>query len=110
MERWLNLKRENSDVDDEKTSCMKKEKSTKLRKYDSNYLSMGFTCNGSEEEPKPQCVICFEVLSNEALKPSKLKRHLETKHKEHAMKSFDFFKNKEQELRKKSEIDQKNCN
>ncbi|KAL4113130.1 hypothetical protein QTP88_016813 [Uroleucon formosanum] len=61
---------------------------------------MGFTSNGSEEEPKPQCVVCFEVLSNEALKPSKLKRHLETKHKEHAMKSIDFFKNKEQELRK----------
>jgi len=100
MERWLNLKRKNSDVDDEKTPCTSKEKSTKLRKYDSNYLSMGFTSNGSEEEPKPQCVVCFEVLSNEALKPSKLKRHLETKHKEHAMKSIDFFKNKEQELRK----------
>lgn len=41
MERWLNLKRKNSDVDDEKTPCTSKEKSTKLRKYDSNYLSMG---------------------------------------------------------------------
>ncbi|KAL4136257.1 hypothetical protein QTP88_007808 [Uroleucon formosanum] len=100
MERWLNLKRKNSDVDDEKTPCTSKEKSTKLRKYNSNYLSMGFTSNGSEEEPKPQCMVCFEILSNEALKPSKLKRHLETKHKEHAMKSIDFFKNKEQELRK----------
>jgi hypothetical protein len=45
-------------------------------------------------------VICFEVLSNEALKPSKLKRHLETKHKEHITKTIDFFKNKEYELRK----------
>ncbi|VVC34520.1 Hypothetical protein CINCED_3A007729 [Cinara cedri] len=61
---------------------------------------MGLTCNGSEEEPKPQCVICFEVLSNKALKPSKLKRHHETKYKEHVMKSIEFFKNKEQELRK----------
>jgi len=68
MERWLNLKRKNSDVGDEKTPCTSKEKSTKLRKYDSYYLSMGFTSNGSEEEPKPQCVVCFEVLSNEAFK------------------------------------------
>lgn len=65
-----------------------------------NYLSMGFTCSGSEEEQKPQCMICFEVLSNEALKPSKLKSHLETKHKEHVTKTIDFFKNKEYELRK----------
>ncbi|VVC46493.1 Ribonuclease H-like domain, partial [Cinara cedri] len=55
---------------------------------------------GSEEEQKPQCVIRFEVLSNEALQPSKLKRHLETKHKEHVTKTIDFFKNKEYELRK----------
>jgi len=48
---------------------------------------MGFICSGSEEEQKPQCLICFEVLSNEALKPSKLKRHLETKHKEHVTKT-----------------------
>jgi hypothetical protein len=38
MEHWLNLKSKNSDADDEKTWCMKKEKSTKLRKYDSIYL------------------------------------------------------------------------
>ncbi|KAL4130817.1 hypothetical protein QTP88_008198 [Uroleucon formosanum] len=56
--------------------------------------------SGSEEEQKPQWVICFEVLSNEALKPSKLKRHLETKHKEHVTKTIDFFKNREYELRK----------
>jgi len=45
-------------------------------------------------------VIYFEVLSNEALKPSKLKRHLETKHKENVTKTIDFFKNKEHELKK----------
>jgi len=53
---------------------------------------MGFTCSGSEEEQKPQCVICFEVLSNEALKPSKLKRHLETKHNEHVTNPLIFLK------------------
>jgi hypothetical protein len=43
-------------------------------KYDSTYLSIGFTCNGSEEELKMQCT-CFEIFSNETIKSSKLKRH-----------------------------------
>jgi hypothetical protein len=60
---------------------------------------MGFTCAGSEHEQQPQCVLCYELLSNEAMKPSKLRRHLKSKHKEHATKSIEFFKNKEQELR-----------
>jgi len=100
MDRWLNLKKNNSDVNNEKTPCMKKEKLRKLRKYDSIYLSMDFMCNDSEEEQKTQCMICFEVLSNEALKPSNLKRHLEIKHTEHVTKPMIFFLNKEQELRK----------
>jgi hypothetical protein len=63
------------------------------------HLSMGFTCAGSEHEQQPQCVLCYELLSNKAMKPSKLRRHLESKHKEHATKPIEFLKNKEQELR-----------
>lgn len=37
-------------------------------------------------------------MSNEAMKPSKLWGHMETKHKEDAIKSTDFFKTKEQEF------------
>jgi hypothetical protein len=38
------------------------------------------------------------------MKPSKLRRHLESKHKEHATKSIDFFTNKEQELRQSRKL------
>lgn len=34
MVHWLDLKKKNSNIDNEKTPCMKKEKFTKFRKYD----------------------------------------------------------------------------
>ncbi|XP_072376149.1 zinc finger BED domain-containing protein 5-like [Diabrotica undecimpunctata] len=61
---------------------------------------MGFTFTGPEQQPKPQCVICYESLSNECMKPAKLRRHLGTKHPEYKSKSFDFFKNKLGELKR----------
>lgn len=72
----------------------------KSRKYNSDYLEMGFTFTGPEQQPKPQCVICYESLSNECMKPAKLRRHLETKHPEYKSKSLDFFKNKLGELKR----------
>ena len=44
-------------------------------------------------EHKTQCVIYREVLSNDAIKPSKLKRHL-AKHKNLAVKPQEFFERK----------------
>nr|XP_006005906.1 PREDICTED: zinc finger BED domain-containing protein 5-like [Latimeria chalumnae] len=53
---------------------------------------MGFTWTGAGEYPQPQCVLCGEVLSNNSLKPSLLRRHLETKHEQHKDKPPEFFK------------------
>jgi hypothetical protein len=80
---------------------------TKCRKYDIDYLSMSFTCAGSEHEQQPHCVLCYELLSNEAMKPPKLQRHLESKHKKHATKYIEFFKNKEQKLRQSRKLNKK---
>ena len=33
-------------------------------KYNPSYLSYGFTFMGDENAPFPQCVICYETLSN----------------------------------------------
>lgn len=68
---------------------------TKCRKYDNAYLQFGFT----ELENKPQCVICSEVLSVESMKPSKMKRHLETKHSALKNKPDEFFQRKLLSLR-----------
>ena len=55
----------------------------KKRKYSEEYLKFGFTSIVNNDTEKPQCVLCNVVLSAESLKPSKLKRHLETKHSNH---------------------------
>lgn len=66
--------------------------SVKIRKYNSDYLEIGFIHTGIELKPKPQCVICYEMLSNDCMKPGKLQRHLKTKHPEYQSKFLDFFK------------------
>ena len=55
---------------------------------------------------KPQYVLCNAVLSVEAMKPSKLKRHLNTKHPKHVEKNLSFFEGKELAL-KRQKLDSK---
>jgi hypothetical protein len=64
----------------------------KNRKYDDDYIKFRFTCSGDLECPKPQCIICGDVLANSILKPSQLRRHLETGHPTQMNKPVDFFK------------------
>jgi hypothetical protein len=40
---------------------------------------MGFTHEGGEISPRPACVLCNEVLQNNSMVPSKLRRHFEKK-------------------------------
>jgi hypothetical protein len=51
-------------------------------------------CRGDQECPKPRCAICGDVLANSSLKPSLLRRHLETWHPTHINKPVDLFKRK----------------
>ena len=59
-----------------------------------NYIVFGFIENSGG---KPMCVVCLQVLANEAMKPAKLKRHLLTKHPEYSDKSKEFFVRKGEE-------------
>ncbi|VVC46361.1 Hypothetical protein CINCED_3A003181 [Cinara cedri] len=44
-----------------------------LRKYYSNYLKFAFIQEpDSDLHPRPLCVVCSDILSNDAMKPSKL--------------------------------------
>lgn len=70
-----------------------------VRKYDSSYVKFGFSWSGMEEEPRPQCVVCGDVLTTECMKPSHLKRHLTTKHAMLKDKPVDFFLRKRDKLK-----------
>lgn len=68
-------------------------KKNKICTYQDTYIDFGFTWCGDEHYQKPKCVVCGETLSNGAMNPRKLKRHLSTKHEHLAKKSQQYFKN-----------------
>ncbi|KAE8278788.1 Zinc finger MYM-type protein 6 [Larimichthys crocea] len=88
MEKYLKRKNEDDPAP----------KSKFFRKYNPDFIKYGFVNGGSEAVPRAQCVECGLTLSNEALKPSKLQRHLETKHPTLVGKPVEFFKRKEDGL------------
>lgn len=51
------------------------------------------------ENDRPQCVICNNILAKESLKPSKLKRHLETQHAELTDKPLEYFQRKKKDVK-----------
>ena len=67
----------------------------KLRNYDVEYIRFGFIESVSSAN-RPQCAnrLFHKLLSNEALKPTKLQRHLITLHPEFAKKPKDFLERK----------------
>lgn len=70
-----------------------------MRQYNDEFLKYGFiNCEKEKREPRPQCVICNEVLANESLKPSKLKRHLEAKHAELVEKPVEYFQKRKDQM------------
>ena len=78
--------------------------SKKRRKYDPEYLKLGFTWSGSEAAPLPQCVVCKEVLANDSMRPCKLRRYIETKHTNLVNKPVEFFERKRDDLRSQKSI------
>ena len=73
----------------------------KYKKYSKNYFKIGFTSVSDDDKEKPQCVLCYAVFSNEAKKPSKLKRHLQQKHPaEHMEIDLVFFQTQKLSLKR----------
>lgn len=66
----------------------------KKRKFKHDYLRMGFFWTGDQETPKPHCLLCYQTLTNTSMKPSNLRHHFESKHKEYIGKPLEFFQEK----------------
>ena len=70
------------------------------RKFNQDFIKYGFTSFSDRDEEKGQCVICYRVLSNESLRPSKLQNHLEKKHPGLKGKDIEYFKRLENGLKR----------
>ncbi|XP_042910251.1 protein FAM200B-like [Parasteatoda tepidariorum] len=90
-------KRTNTDEESQNTELNARSK--KIRKYNEEFFKYGFTFCVVDEEERPICVICNEKLVNESMKPAKLKRHLETKHRDLQNKHADFFQRRAENLK-----------
>ncbi|KAK4324247.1 hypothetical protein Pmani_005087 [Petrolisthes manimaculis] len=67
----------------------------KKRRYSDEYIRFGFTVIIKKGTEVPQCVICANVLSPAAMKPSLLQRHLYGCHQDLKGKDVDYFKRRE---------------
>lgn len=100
MERFLTGKKRKITVEGNTSSVSDTSgKTRKCRKYDENYLELGFTSTENNGEERPQCVLCLKVLASDSMLPSKLKRHLETNHTNMVGKPREFFERKLKELK-----------
>ncbi|XP_042243550.1 zinc finger BED domain-containing protein 5-like [Homarus americanus] len=74
--------------------------SVKKRGYDHSYIEYGFTSIIINGEERPQCVICSKALTNDSMKPTKLRRHLQNVHPQHKDKDQNFFERHGNALKK----------
>ena len=58
---------------------------------DYRYIQYGFSWCGNKDAPKPLYIICEEQLAHEAMAPSKIICHLNTKHAVHAHKHKNYY-------------------
>jgi hypothetical protein len=64
--------------------------SSKKRKYNDSYLSLGFTYAGDEIAPDALCALSNKVLSNGSMLPAKFRRHRDTNHPQYKDKAISF--------------------
>lgn len=93
MDKYF-LRTNNGDKTEENKTGSKKLKPTNpsKRKYHEEYIEFAFVSSESDNS-QPVCLLCSATLSNEAMVPSKLKRHFEKNHPEYVKKPRCYFEN-----------------
>ena len=72
----------------------------KVRSYQPEYLKYGFVEQVGDIS-RPQCILCDKILSNESMRPSKLKYRLENLHKD---KDEAFFRKRRDQKKNQAQI------
>jgi len=70
------------------------------RKFNDSFIKLGFMKFVEEDgTERPQCVLCYKVLAEESMKPSKLKAHLVSIHPTHQHDSEEMFRQEAMRLK-----------
>uniref|UniRef100_H2XQP6 HAT C-terminal dimerisation domain-containing protein n=1 Tax=Ciona intestinalis TaxID=7719 RepID=H2XQP6_CIOIN len=71
------------------------------RKYNPEYIKYGFISIKHQGEDLPQCVVCMKTVLNGAMKPSLLKRHLESNQPEKNDRNQSYFERLGENVKKR---------
>ena len=74
--------------------CREMAGASRERPYQDKFIELGFYYVTDRGVQKPQCVICYEVLSSESMKRNKLQQHLSSKHTVYKDRDRSFFERK----------------
>jgi len=80
------------------------ESKKKCRQYSIDYLKFGFIPS-LPDKTLPMCLLCNKVLSNDAMKPSKLEDHLKRCHPEKTRKELKYFQTLKEKFQKRPTMD-----
>ena len=75
----------------------------KCRQYSVDYLKFGFIPSLTNKT-LPLCLLCEKVFSNDAMKPAKMKEHLERIHSDKKDKDLDFFRALKEKLLNRTRV------
>lgn len=75
----------------------------KCRQYSQEYLKYGFIPSVTNDT-MPLCLLCEKTFSNDAMKPAKMKDHLERVHSDKKNKDLDYFKTLKEKFKNQSNI------
>lgn len=78
-------------------------KKKKCRQYSVEYLTFGFITSPQNTQ-LPMCLLCNQVFSNEAMKPSRMMEHLKRKHPDQQEKDITYFTNLKMNFTKRKKI------
>ncbi|CAH2003222.1 unnamed protein product [Acanthoscelides obtectus] len=82
----------------------KSESKKKCRQYSVDYLKFGFIPSLPDKQSL-MCLLCNKVLSNDAIKPSKLHDHLRRCHPDKTEKDLKYFQTLKDKFQKRPTLD-----